>query len=540
MLINSREREAIGISLLCVFLVVAVYFKLDRFSLIPGDLGDARLNNYFLENFYRFFSGQSQSLWNLDIFYPYPLTLGFSDNLFGTGFIYSAFRWMSIQSDTSFQLWFLVGYILNFLGAYCALRLLKLPSFPAIVGALIFSFSLLTINHATHAQLHYRFGAALAIAYALKFWEQPSAKSLSATLIWLLYQFYCGVYMGFFTGIFLLAMMVVALLEQPWANRAQVVDFCIKYAKSTWPIIIIFLLGMALLFYPYLQVKSIYGFSRSWADISNQLPRLQSYLIAENIPWWRELRFFFPDVPVRYEHQMFIGISPMLLLIMGIYLGRKSDFRASLLRLSWPSLMLFVFTLSVAGYSLWYLLHKAPLFSAIRALTRWDQVLLFPIAYIAAVGIAVLEKSRRSALRSVAILAVVLIMCEWFIAPYQIKSTKKEWRDRIVAIDKTLPLQIDPDSVLFIAQTRGPFFADELDAMWAASKRNIKTLNGYSGNFPEGFSIEYGIKCFEVEKRLEAYGKFYSKHNLDIAPDTIRKRLLLIGFDGACADKFKN
>jgi hypothetical protein len=167
-------------------------------------------------------------------------------------------------------------------------------------------------------------------------------------------------------------------------------------------------------------------------------------------------------------------------------------------------------------------------------LTRWDQVLLFPIAYIAAVGIASLEKSRRSVLNSVAILAVVLIMCEWFIAPYQIKSTKKEWRDRIAAIDKTVPLQIDTDSVLFIAQTRGPFFADELDAMWAASNRNIKTLNGYSGNFPEGFSVVYGTKCQEIEKRLKAYEMFYGKHHLAITPDTLRKKLLIIGFDDAC------
>ncbi len=48
-----------------------------------GNLGDNRLNAYFLENIYQFFTGGSPSLWNLQIFAPYPYILGFSDNLFG-------------------------------------------------------------------------------------------------------------------------------------------------------------------------------------------------------------------------------------------------------------------------------------------------------------------------------------------------------------------------------------------------------------------------------------------------------------------------
>ena len=539
MSMNSRVREFIGISLLCGLLAVAVYFKLEQFTRIPGDVGDARLNNYFLENFYRFFSGQSTSLWNLEFFYPYPFVLGFSDNLFGTGLIYSVFRWMSIESDTSFQLWFLAGYLLNFAGAYVALRVLGLPSFAAINGALIFAFALPTTNHALHAQLHYRFGAALAIAYAAKFWDNPSPRYLSAVLGWLLYQFYCGVYIGFFVLLFLVAMSVFALMEQSWANRGQVVRFCASYVKLTWPAILIFLTGMVLLFYPYAQVKNMYGLSRGWSEISSMLPRLQSYFLADNLPGWRDLTSSLPSVPMRWEHQMFIGIAPLLLLALGMWLGKDSQYRTTMLRLSWSSLLLILVTLSVGGYSLWYLLHKAPLFSAIRVLTRWDQILLFPVAYIAAAGIARLEKYKLF-IRAAASTAVIgLIMSEWYIAPFQTASTKAEWRARMAAIDEMLPGQIGSESVLFVAQRKGPFYADELDAMWAASNRNIKTLNGYSGNIPAGYSVEYGNQCAEIEKRLQAYESFNRKNKSVIQPDVVRKHLLIVGFGDGCSAQVK-
>ena len=40
-------------------------------SRIPGDLGDARFNNYILEHFHRFLTGQEPSLWDLPSMYPY-------------------------------------------------------------------------------------------------------------------------------------------------------------------------------------------------------------------------------------------------------------------------------------------------------------------------------------------------------------------------------------------------------------------------------------------------------------------------------------
>lgn len=530
MQINLRVKELAAVVIFTVALGVSVYLKFDAFLKIPGDLGDARLNNYFLENFYRFISGKASSLWHLDFFYPYPFVLGFSDNLFGSGLVYSIFRWASIEPDTAFQLWFLVGYLGNYLAAYFGLRLLGLAPSPAVVGALVFSIALPTSSHALHAQLHYRIGAALSIAYAAKFLEEPLNKYLETSIFWMVFQFYCGVYIGFFTLLMLLAMMGTALFRGGWR---QAKTWAVNI-KSILPILVIAVLSLLLLFYPYIQAKNIYHFGRDWEEIASMLPRLQSYFLADNLPIWNDITTVFAKVPMRWEHQMFIGFVSFCLLLWGIWQGIRTPFRETFLTLSWAALSLVVVSLSVAGLSFWFLVYNLPLFSAIRGVTRLDQVLLFPIAYIIGVGLYPLIPKKAIIKHLVTGGICGLLLIEWAIVPYATSSFKSEWRDRTKAIESILPSSMDPHQILFIAQSRQPAYADEIDAMWAASNRGMKTLNGYSGNLPPGFSAEYGTDCQEVSKRLTAYRTFHNKYSDLPSADAIASRLLLIGFTGTC------
>ena len=165
---NNTELPKIYAIFLLFFFFIP-FSQLSHLSLIPGDLGDARLNNYFLENIYLFFKGKSDSLWHLGFFYPFPFTGGFSDNLFGSSPVYLFFRALNIKSDTAFQLWFLAGYFFNYTASYYSFRKLGGSSLAAGVGALIFSFALPTTAHAIHAQLHYRFGLPLALTFLVFF-----------------------------------------------------------------------------------------------------------------------------------------------------------------------------------------------------------------------------------------------------------------------------------------------------------------------------------------------------------------------------------
>ena len=74
----------IGIVMLAVAFLLIPFLQLDGLDRIPGNLGDSRLNNYFLEHIYLFLFGNVESLWHPRFFYPFPFVLGFSDNLLGS------------------------------------------------------------------------------------------------------------------------------------------------------------------------------------------------------------------------------------------------------------------------------------------------------------------------------------------------------------------------------------------------------------------------------------------------------------------------
>ena len=69
------------------------------------------------------------------------------------------------------------------------------------------------------------------------------------------------------------------------------------------------------------------------------------------------------------------------------------------------------------------------------------------------------------------------------------KSPKEIWRQRLAVLESALPKDLLTGSVLFAAQTTGPFYADELDAMLIAQSRGVVTMNGYSGVFSSGSRI---------------------------------------------------
>lgn len=510
-------------------------------GLIPGDVGDARLNNYFLENVYRFLRGESDSLWHLSFFYPFPYVLGFSDNLFGSSPVYVLFRLLGIKSDTSYQLWFLFGYAANFAAAFFALRKLGSSILAASIGAVIFAFALPTSAHAGHAQLHYRFGIPLAAVYFFDFLDKKTWRSLSISAGWLAWQFYAGVYMGFFASLLLAAMLLTFLAYEKYGVHRSLkqsgLDFwsawlALPKAKKNLQLLFLTaaILAMVLLFYPYMQVSHLYGVKRSWAEISTMLPRPQSYLLSDSsFLWASNDSKIFQAVPMRYEHQMLAGLAPAALAVIGFLVGSRDKNGAAFTLMTGMLGVTIVSTLYIGGYSLWYLLHKLPLASAIRAMTRLDQVFLFPLAYLACIAIDQLRARRAWGTKAVVALIVPFILFELSMTTIG-SSNKQAWRDRIAAAEQLIPAKLPKDSVIFMAPRSGPFYADELDAMWVALNRGNKTLNGYSGLFPPGYGLEHGTDCAAVPSRVLAYLDFVDLQNDDRKYKELASKIVPLGF----------
>lgn len=510
---------------------------------MPGDIGDARLNNYFLENIYQFFFGESESLWQLGFFSPFSYVLGFSDNLFGSAPVYLLVRLFVEQSDTAFQIWFLFGYAANFAAAYYALRLLGGSPLASSAGALIFAFALPTTAHAMHAQLHYRFGVPLAMAFFALFLDQKKYSLLAISVAWLVWQFYCGIYMGFFTLLLLVAGACVHVvycryrLKQPFAQlfRELSAQWHKQARQEQWRILLCLaglLISLVVLFYPYLQVSRLYGAGRSWGEIAMMLPRPQSYFLSDGSHFWSwPTAGLFADIPMRHEHQMFMGAVPLLLAAIALFMGARRDNAHIFTVMAGVLFGMVALTLYVGGFSFWYVLHKLPLASAIRVMTRLDQVLLFPVAYLAVQAIDHARAKWRWGGRLVVMAILPLLLLESATTSMYV-SNKNEWRYRLALIEASVPKHMSPDAMLFFAQRQGPYFADELDAMWVALRHGVKTLNGYSGFSPPGYAAEYGNDCAELPRRIISYLSF-DKRSDDVEEySKLMGRIVPIGFEG--------
>jgi hypothetical protein len=114
--LNEIVAFSIGLTLGIYFITLNVLgVSLTHF---PGDLGDGRLNLYFLEHAFKLFNGQLTSYWDAPFMYPEKNVLAYSDNLLGSAPIYALFRWLGYDTFTSYQLWFICLSVLNYTACY--------------------------------------------------------------------------------------------------------------------------------------------------------------------------------------------------------------------------------------------------------------------------------------------------------------------------------------------------------------------------------------------------------------------------------------
>jgi hypothetical protein len=535
----------------CLF-AAAIYLhtlrQLDFLAMMPGDLVDARLNNYFLENIYQYATGNSRSLVQLPFFYPYPFVGGFSDNLFGSAPVYVLARHLTGQPDTAFQIWYLFGYLANYLAAYYAFRRLDIDCLAAATGALIFAFALPVTAHSAHAQLHYRFAVPIGGVMLYLFLVKKEYWHLVAAIGWLVWQFYCSVYIGFFMALLFASMILMHALSisRSAVGLIGIKHNLIKYV-SAWQdknyfakrnIIIIFLgfVGaIVLLFYSYLEVTMIYGFKRSWEEISSMLPTPQSYLLTFVSHLWPAppLKIFL-DLPMRWEHQMFMGAIPIGLAIAGYTLGRKGHQKDRAILFSGSLIILILLTINVRGFSLWMPFSALPLASSIRGMTRIDLVMLFHVAFLAAVALAKMDELLGRRVIVVYMIIIPLLFLEFTSVGMNV-SSKQIWRERLSERLKAIPTATGSESILFFSQAAERFQIDELDAMWAALVKGMPTLNGYSGWYPPNHQWQYHDDCGEYPRRILSYLDFVGKQGNLEAYGNIASRVVTVGFRGCNA-----
>ena len=506
---------------------------IDWFTAVPGDLIDGRFNSVILEHFYQWLTGRQHDLWSPTFFYPNLSVLAFSDNHFGNAFIYALLRMLDFSREIAFSGWYVIGCSLNFLVTYVVLRKLHFSVFAASAGAFVFAYFLPAIIQAGHAQLTYRFAIPLAF-YA--FWNLIYKRQISAVgllFFWIGVQFYCSIYLGVFLVFLLLAASIPALMllrknvfkdwKQSWLNLTKPRQLTVSTLAIASSISIILLLEK------YQQVASLYGFKKNVVEVKHMLPRLESYLIADNSILSSFVGSWFNQIPLyRNEHQLFIGIGVALLFLIGCcipwfnYFGTNRPYakeQNAIGTLAFFSLLiLFLLTLQYGSgggqlSSPYEYLFSIPGILSIRAVTRLILVQGLPVAILVALACeTVISRLNKNNYfwRGTWIAIVAALLSLEVIFFNHVKTPNAIWIERLNRLSVLLPKPVPAGSILFVDNSgKETWYFAEVDAMVLAQDLGIPTINGYSGNFPPGHDHQSPNSCIPYMARVQDYGKFH-------------------------------
>lgn len=170
-------------------------FGPDR-NMVPDDRGHARLNNYVLEHFHAYISGRTADYHDAPFIFPQKNAMARTDGLLGTAPIYSLFRQAGVERETSYQLWLLALFALNYWCSFLVvLAWLKRP-WLAACGAFLFAFGVYGTVHMGHAELLPRFLIPVTLFLLWRWLSTARPLYIMLATVAMVGQFYCSRTLG--------------------------------------------------------------------------------------------------------------------------------------------------------------------------------------------------------------------------------------------------------------------------------------------------------------------------------------------------------
>lgn len=462
------------------------------FSYFAGDLADGRLNLYFLEHNYQFFTGQIDTYWDIPSMYPEKNVLAYSDNLMGSSPIYSLFRLFGINTFHSYVSWFIAICILNYSSAFFALKKIFKNNQAALLGAFTFAFSIAIQSQLTHAQTFPRFAIPLAFLMAYQFSESMQPKYFLFCLLFLVYQIYCGIYLGFLLAIPIAIYLILILIKDFSGARL--------FRQNKWwflkipGILIGGLLSLLPIMRPYLERKKAPS-AEHFEQIFESVPTISSHFLpASNSSFWSFLSPLGNQIKNSYDHEIFVGFIGILACIIAIVLvfinWRKKSYR--FFQLSGKSLLVitggitFLLFLRIGDYSLYKFIYYIPGFSSMRSMTRIVNIQLFFVAVSVAYVYTQLLTNRVKLGRIVLpVLLTLFLLDNSFNSQKISRRLISQSTERTELLDKVMDQIPVGSAVSFEPETSETLIIySHMDALLMAQKHKLKTINAYTATCP--------------------------------------------------------
>jgi hypothetical protein len=425
---------------------------------------------------------------------------------------------LALAPDQAMVLWLTALFSINFWAAYQWLRKdFKTKVGSSAIGAFLIAFGSARVAQVNHPQLvavFYVIFAARALTRMVMSPEVPSTRRfwIPVFFLSLALQFWSGFYYFYF---FLLGLLVLLAWTLRRASRRQLAMAALRSNLRTillWGLVALVMVSPAVVHYGMAakeMARNDFGLTKPW------LPVLGSWFFMGKGSWlyswqaglppWRDL----VENNISHEHALGVGFITFVMACLGL---KSAASRISLIR---PLVILLVAfflgtTLFVPHVTLWGILYEIlPGAPAVRAISRIGLMSLLPLS----IGVALYFDQRPRWNPLIIGLALVCVLEQGHTLPTY---------DAAVLNDSVMSLavKVDPRLCKFFyynpplsaqGTPAAPAWQFAIDAMWIGIYSGVPTINGYSGNFPPGytdalFEVGQGDADFRERQRRELHG----------------------------------
>lgn len=465
---------------------------------VPGGPGDSRLVAFSLEHGYGFVAGRELdgSFWDPPLFHPEGNVAAYTDLLFGAGVLYWPWRALGVAPDTSFQIWLVLAFLLNFTAFAVFLQRMLGTSTPAsALGGYLFAFGSSRLANVGHPQLLFELFVVVALLALVEVFRLRSSPDRQGTrrAWWTLFlgalvlQAWTAFYPLFFLGLFLALGVLVALaLPQPRRRLLTLLRADWSFLLPAGACAVLLVLPVA---EHYLFTHEVVGDRPYEASERSFAPRPWSWLLMgpTNRLYGAFSEIVIPgdaDASLRSgTHALGLGLLTPLLALGGLWGSARR--RAGVLVIVAVAAAVVLLVTYVPGVgSLWRFVHETvPGATGVRALGRIGIYLLVP----GGIGIALLADRLLPRPRGVWLVAGLLAVVAAENAHRVLTYDKEVYRQRVSRI--AAAVGPDCESFFVTREYRRGYQPVPEDAMWATYAVGRPTVNGRYGNAPPGYGL---------------------------------------------------
>ena len=287
-------------------------------GVVPNDLGDPLLNTWLLSWNARVLPLTS-AWWNGAQFFPIAGATAFSEHLLGLSVIATPVILLGGSPLLAYNVVFFLSFPFCALSAYFLTYSICRRHDASLVAGLAFGFAPYRMAQLAHVQVLSAYWMPLALAGLHRYFQDRRARWLALFgAAWLLQALACGYYLFYLSVLVGLWLLWFAAGRKRWLDLAKI--------AAAWGLAATL---MAPILYGYWKFQHAYGMRRGPDEINAFSADVASVLAASgNLRLWGWL-----DIVDHPESRLFPGITPIVLIVVGLALAWRAAAREQIGRL---------------------------------------------------------------------------------------------------------------------------------------------------------------------------------------------------------------